>query len=119
MSLVDGGLAANCPMESAIDEARRLFPNRRLGVVLSLGLDPTQTPHADRAIDVARLEDPRLEYLRIVPPVVSQYSFLESDKNKLDEMEKQVKLYCTENLEVYESLCEIIDRLLRQNEVEV
>merc|ERR1712238_489458 len=49
LSLVDGGLLANCPIESAIDEARRLFPNRRLGVVLSLGLDPTQTVYANRA----------------------------------------------------------------------
>ena len=115
LSLVDGGLLANCPIESAIDEARRLFPNRRLGVVLSLGLDPTQTVYANRAIDVARLNNNGLKYLRIVPPTISQYSFHESSKKKLAKLESEVKQYCMNDMEVNDTLRQIIASLLRKN----
>ncbi len=36
-SVADGVLMCNCPIAIAIDEARKLYPHRPLGVVISLG----------------------------------------------------------------------------------
>lgn len=36
--LIDGGLTANNPTEIALQEARYIWPNRKIGIVVSLGI---------------------------------------------------------------------------------
>lgn len=39
LSLADGGFISNAPLAEAIMEAELLYPNRKLGVVMCIGLD--------------------------------------------------------------------------------
>ena len=92
-TLVDGGLFSNCPVPIALEEAQSLWPNRPIGVVLSLGLDPSQDAFAQDAVDAVRLNHPGLYYQRLIMPEIANFGFLETSPKKLVEMEEMVKGY--------------------------
>jgi predicted acylesterase/phospholipase RssA len=48
-SYVDGGVLANNPVQVAIDEAQDLYPQRRIGLVVSLGCGITQREYDHKA----------------------------------------------------------------------
>ena len=66
-SLIDGGSLFNCSLAFAIEEAKRMFPNRRFGVIISLGLNKNEDDFAQKAIDIAQIDSPYLHYHRISP----------------------------------------------------
>ena len=90
--LVDGAILFNCPLVVALEEARRMYPNRRFGVILSLGLNRNQDNFAQNAIDIAKKDSPDLHYQRISPPL-GKYSSFEKDESKLSKMENEVHNY--------------------------
>jgi hypothetical protein len=67
VKLADGYLHANDPIVLALNEARKLYPKRPIGLVMSFGFTDIEQKFADRAIAVARLENPKLVYQRIHP----------------------------------------------------
>ena len=67
VKLADGLLHANDPIVLALNEARKLYPKRPIGLVMSFGFTDIEQKFADRAIAVARLENPKLIYQRIHP----------------------------------------------------
>jgi len=97
INLVDGGILFNCPLAIALEEAKRMFPNRCFGVILSLGLNRNQDEFAQKAIELAKKDSPNLHYQRISPGM-GKYSSYETDEFKLKEMEQTVYDY-TMNLE--------------------
>ena len=98
VSLADGGMMCNCPIAIAIDEARRLFPNRPIGVILSLGLDENENHDAQRAADITRqLCYPNLTYQRILIPQSSMVWIGETNKQKVRAMQKEVEDWILKN----------------------
>ena len=92
--LADGSVCCNCPISIALKEAQTIWPNRTIGVVLSFGLDHSQDALAKKAIDSFRLNHPGLYYERIMIPQVSlDYNSLETDKERIREMEELVRGY--------------------------
>ena len=92
-TLCDGALSCNCPVSLAIAEAKRLYPGRKFGTILSFGLDPSQDRFAYRAIDLARVDSPSLHFQRILPPldIIKQASAAESDIYKIADLENHVR----------------------------
>jgi len=112
MSLADGMLYCNCPLVIAINEARRLYPNRPLGVIFSIGYGHAETEFVNRAVEVARLTSPDLHVQRIIPgEILADFSPLETDLKKIAIMEEQVRQYVRErvNLDV------TLDKLFASN----
>lgn len=64
--LADGCFVANCPVAIAIKEAQQLWPSRKIGVVLSIGVDRAVSLSAYKAIDMARIHSPNLTFHRIL-----------------------------------------------------
>lgn len=108
--LADGGLCFNCPIPIALCEALSLWPNRRIGTVLSVGLDPTEDALALRAIDSVRLNNPNLYYQRIIVPGISEFKSLETNKEKIFTMKKTVRDYMYSPL-VRERLNLVLEKL--------
>jgi len=91
-SFADGGLVANNPTLIALREARALWPHRRIGVVVSLGTGSSR-PASTTAVPEAVAElAPGASYFRIEPPS-SGVSMIESDEDKLQQMEAATQLY--------------------------
>ena len=67
ISLADGGFISNAPIAEAIMEAELLYPNRKLGVIMSIGLDSGDDRSCYQAIDIARINNPNIHFHRIVP----------------------------------------------------
>jgi len=89
ISFGDGGIFLNCPVAAAIDEARRLYPNRPLGVVLSIGYGEK---NISGVIRVAKKINPGMHFHRIVPKqIIDDFSILESDFKKTVQMEERVR----------------------------
>ena len=95
LKLADGGLVCNCPIVLAIMEAKRIWPDRPIGVVLSFGIDPSQDEFANRAVESLRLENPHgFHFHRIVPKdAIGEMSVIESHTAVVREFEKKVKDY--------------------------
>ena len=89
--LADGSVCCNCPISVALKEAQSIWPNRPIGVVLSFGIDSSQDDYAQAAIDSVRLNHPGLHYERIKIPEVQKYFCLETDKERIREMEELVQ----------------------------
>ena len=96
-NLVDGGILFNCPLVIALEEAKRMFPNRRFGVILSLGLNRNQDNFARKAIELAKKDSPDLHYQRISPGL-GKYSPFDTDDLNIKQMEHMVYDY-TMNLD--------------------
>ena len=111
-SLADGMLVANNPIAIALDEARRLCPDRPLGVVLSIGFDSSDDDFANRAIAIARLKHPNLHYQRIAPnKVFIDFTAKETDLKKIAIMEKDVSEFMQTNVGVNRVLDETLSKL--------
>jgi hypothetical protein len=90
-SLADGGIFCNCPVAIALSEAQSLWPNRPIGVVVSIGADPAENELAQSSIDAVRLNHPGLHYHRVIVPELQEFNFLETDQGKISELEKLVR----------------------------
>ncbi len=94
ISLADGMYVEKTPVALAIKEAEALWPDREIGTVLSLGLDPSsrQAVSMYRAIDVARLFHPSLHFHRLIATdEMRQHDVTSFAKEKTDNLEKKVK----------------------------
>jgi len=90
--LADGTIFQCCPLSLAIDEARRLYPGRPLGVILSLGFKGGEEKFIERTIATARIAHPNLHFQRISPEdIMDIFSALETNSEKAATMEAQVK----------------------------
>jgi len=91
-ALADGTIFQCCPLSLAIDEARRLYPGRPLGVILNLGFNDGEHNFIERTITTARIAHPNLHFQRISPDVImDNFSSIETDSEKVATMEAQVK----------------------------
>ena len=111
-SFADGFLFANSPVVVALNEARRLYPKRPLGLFMSLGFEQNDFKFASRAISVAQLSHPSLLFQRIVPvKAFADFSSQETDIAKIAVMEEKVFDYVTNDIEVNHLLDASIDKL--------
>ena len=99
----DGGLIANNPAVLALLEARNLWPNRPIGVVLVLGLDDCDTQVVKRAFDVAKKEYPDMSFVRLSPNITVD-AFLETRPEKLRQAEVDAKNFIKESKEAFDVL---------------
>ncbi|GFH44010.1 hypothetical protein CTEN210_00484 [Chaetoceros tenuissimus] len=67
ISLADGGFISVAPLAEAIMEAQILYPNRKIGVVVSIGLNSSNDRSCYQTIDIARINNPNIHFHRIVP----------------------------------------------------
>ena len=96
--LADGGLFCNSPVAIALNEAMKLYPNRPIGVVLSIGCNIDEETFANRAIEITKKQYPSLHYHRIAPSqILNKYSPLEVDEKRIALMEEDVRRYMSEN----------------------
>lgn len=115
--LGDGALISNCPVVHALDEASRLYPNRPIGVILSIGFTKNENESVHRAVDVMRMSSPALHFQRITPyEIMEPFKCEEADLSKIAIMEAQVKEYMRENLQVVNSLHITIERLFASSQ---
>jgi len=115
LSLCDGAVICGCPLGIAILEAKSIFPNRPLGVILSIGLSPYQDRLAFQAVDLARVESPSLHFQRICLPrdAYKDIKLSESDAQKIANFEAKVDSYMKETLSVRMQLDVTISHLLK------
>jgi predicted acylesterase/phospholipase RssA len=118
VSLADGGLFGNCPIAIAIDEARRLYPRRPLGVVLSIGLNKNDEvdSYIKRSVKIAKSVNPALHFHRIVPDqILTDISPLETNIEKIAMMEEEVRRYMRHDQEISSTLDTTMEILQRQS----
>lgn len=102
------------PVALAIAEAYRLFPNRPIGTILSIGLDPSQNEFAYRAVDLARISDESLNFVRLLPSAaLLNVTAIETDIYKIALLEEQVRSYIKNDSSVRLCLDVIIKNLLK------
>lgn len=91
-SMADGGMLQNCPISLAIDEARRLYGNRPIGVILNVGYSKEEEIFIHRTIETTRLVHPDLHFQRIAPhDIMKNFSSVETNVNVIAAMEARVK----------------------------
>lgn len=96
--LADGSIFSNNPVLVAIDEATRLYPNRPIGVIISVGSSTNEDHHIYHAIDIARLNYPAIHFLRIAPhDVMSNYSPIETNPDRIRMMQDEVRIFMRQN----------------------
>ena len=89
-SFADGFVFANSPVAIALNEARRLYPKRPLGVFMSMGFDRDNAHFANRAISIARLSHPNLHFQRICPvEVFANFKNNETSLKKIADLEER------------------------------
>ena len=91
-TMADGSIFQNCPLSLAIDEARRLYPRRPLGVILNVGFNDLEEKFIERTITTARMANPNLHFQRIsADDITGPFSSAETDLEKVATMEEQLK----------------------------
>ena len=98
MRFADGGVIANHPVAVAITEAFRLWPHRRIGKVVLLGLDGECPPSVLHAVDVVKQTNPDMEFVALTPPV-EVHPLLESQQVRLKEALNKAKKFVLESKE--------------------
>ncbi|GFH57090.1 hypothetical protein CTEN210_13566 [Chaetoceros tenuissimus] len=94
ISLADGGFISTAPIAEAIMEAELLYPSRKLGVVMAIGLDSGNDRSSYQAIDIARINNPNIHFHRIVPEEALQgHSPTDSDLDKYAELTAKTKKF--------------------------
>lgn len=87
----DGMMFQNCPMSLCIDEAQRLYPNRPIGVIVSLGFTNDEDELIQKTIESTRIRHPNLHFQRIVPSHITEdFSAAETDLKAIAKMEARV-----------------------------
>jgi len=118
----DGGLFCNSPVAVAMDEARRLYPGRPLGVILSIGTSTYEDRFTSRAIDIARLSNPGLHFQRIVPhEIMDAYKIKvakETDPAKIAAMEEDVRQFMRHDVVTNRSLEVTVEKLFASDRSE-
>mmetsp|Transcript_11068 Transcript_11068/g.16763 ORF Transcript_11068/g.16763 Transcript_11068/m.16763 type:complete len:126 (-) Transcript_11068:206-583(-) len=101
-SIADGILMCNCPVAIAIDEARKLYPHRPLGVVINLGFDTREDHRIMEAVEVAKAVHPGMHFHRIVPLIelTKNVWALDKDLAKIGVMKEIVKQYMRHDKEM-------------------
>ena len=118
-SLADGFLCANDPTVLALNEARKLYPGRPIGLVLSIGYDDEDVHFANRAISIARLSHPNLHYQRIAPKhVFEHFNAAETCLKKIAVLEEEAYEYVDESIGVQRVLDVSLDRLFMKRKQE-
>lgn len=109
----DGILMCNCPVAIAMVEARKLYPHRPLGVVISLGFDTTEDHHIMEAVEVAKEVHPGMHFHRIVPPIelTKNVKTLDKDLAKIAAMKENVKQYMRYDKEMRKKFDETMKKL--------
>jgi hypothetical protein len=118
LDFADGVIFNESPVAIAISEARRLYPNRPLGVIMSIGL--TSSTHAEeytrRAIDIARQSHPNLYFHRIIPhEIIDKFHYLETDPDKVASFEEALRHFLHTNVATNDLLDNTIDKLFASN----
>lgn len=91
-TMADGGMLQNCPISLAIDEARRLYGNRPIGVILNVGYSEEEEKFIHRTIETTRLVHPDLHFQRIAPhDIMKNFSSVETNVHVIAAMEARVK----------------------------
>lgn len=90
--MADGMTFGNCPMTMAINEARRLYPNRRIGTIFNIGYTIGDETSINRALETVRLVHRDLHFQRVAPyHIMDDVSPMEANLEKIAEMEAKVK----------------------------
>lgn len=91
--MADGGMVfGNCPITMALDEARRLYPNRRIGTILNIGYTIEDEARINRVLETVRLVHRDLHFQRLAPyHIMDDVSPMEADLKRIAEMEAKVK----------------------------
>lgn len=98
ISLADGGFISVAPVAVTILEAEKLYPNRKIGVILSIGLDSANDRSCYEAIDIARLTHPNLHFHRIVPTkALEGHGSLDHNLERFAELQAKTKKYIRES----------------------
>lgn len=94
ISLADGGFISVAPLAEAIMEAKILYPNRKIGVIVSIGLDSSNDRSCYQAIDIARINNPSIHFHRIIPEEALQgHEPTDSDLDKYAELTAKTKKF--------------------------
>ena len=93
----DGLVVCNSPVAIAIAEARTLWPNRPIGVVVSFGISRGEDELNNRAIEASKMIDPDLHYLRLYPPFKG-FSPTEMNEAKHEELRERCRVYINETI---------------------
>ena len=116
LDFADGGLFYESPVAIAISEARRLCPNRPLGVIVSLGLSAKEDDYTRRAIDIARQSHPNLYFHRIIPhEIIDKFHYLETDPDKFASFEEALRYFLRTDVATNDLLDNTIDKLFASN----
>ncbi len=116
VSLADGGIFGDCPIAVAIDEARRLYPRRPLGVILSIGMNEhLEKKMIEQVVKTAKIIHPKMYFQRIAPhDICANFPTLEKDLEKVAIMEEQVREYVRRDKKVVAELDETMRMLTNQ-----
>jgi len=117
VSIADGGLFANCPLVVAFDQARHLYPNRPLGVVLSLGFEKVNndTQVIAQALKVVKSVNPKLHFHRIIPDhLTAKANPLATELSTHTILEERVRNYVLKNEQFAADLDETMNILFSQ-----
>jgi len=119
--LTDGGLIANDPTAIALQEAAALWPNRPVGLVLSLGTGELRGKRgAKEELRLAALQAAigargggargNGAYVRLQPQLDEGVSMIETEEPKLLRMEEATRAYFHQS----QTASELVERLRRQ-----
>lgn len=101
ITLADGAFITVAPVNIAILEAEKLYPNRTIGTIVSLGLgmlDLQTEISVYKAVDLARISHPNLHFHRINPiEALKGHQTFDSNLEKYARLEAKVKKWIRED----------------------
>jgi hypothetical protein len=117
LDFADGGIFnESLAVAIAISEARRLYPNRPLGVIMSIGLTTYAEEYTRRGIDIARQSHPNLYFHRIIPhEIIDKFHYLETDPDKFASFEEALRYFLRTDVATNDLLDNTIDKLFASN----